>query len=308
MLSYALSTASSYFHLPVDEQEDEDIANYYRKRITYTRSAGPSYGVASASSPASEPWTHSTASSDEIEEILATDNLYTVLGVLKSDKLDKHSLRRAYLKRSRACHPDKYPDNPRATHAFQKIALAYTVLGNPASRRSYERSPSKHDIFAAQTTMAHETFRSIILGVLDDFLDGDLEMIRTLLKTINDVNPSLGVGEEGINAILNSVQRIRERLLTCRTCIYALGAEISRLSEVQYSFRQLSYFDIRGRTRLTMQLARITLTLPIQLERAIAEQNSSKDSATDEAAILPRRLTLLIRGVDVLLQHLENMI
>ncbi|KAF8207583.1 DnaJ domain-containing protein [Mycena galopus ATCC 62051] len=319
MLSFALSTASTYFHLPVDEQEDKDINDYQRKYITWTADSAAS--SASSSSP-TQPLSPlpSPERTKALGEVLAHDDLYAILGVSKSDDLDKLALRRAYLTRSKACHPDKFPDNPDATYAFQKIAVAYSVLSQPASRRSYDaRSPfSKYDAFSAHPTgHAENTFRSIVMSVFDDFLEGDLEMIRSLLKAINDINPSLSMGEEGINSVLNSLQRIRERALTCRICIYALHAELTRLLELQHSFRQLSYFDILGRTRLTIQLTRITLSLPIALEKAIAEQNVNYGHNTDvdvrpadhnADAILPRQVTLLIRGVDIVLEHMEGML
>jgi len=75
---------------------------------------------------------------------------------------------------------------------------------------------------------AEETFRGVVLGVFNDFLDGDLEVIRTLLSSynffprtcvflikpteaINDINPSIKLGEEGINSVLVTLQAIRER-------------------------------------------------------------------------------------------------
>ncbi|KAJ7219909.1 DnaJ domain-containing protein [Mycena pura] len=312
MLSYALSTASTYFHLPVDEQEDKDINDYQRKCITWDGDASAS---SSSSTPIPSNYLSSPHRTTPLEHVLAHDDLYSILGVSKSDNLDKLTLRRAYLARSRACHPDKFPNNPQATYAFQKIAVAYSVLSEPASRRSYDARPAtaKYDVFSSHPTgHAQETFRSIVIGVFDDFLEGDLEVIRTLLKAINDINPSLSMGEDGINTILNSLQRIRERALTCRTCIYALHAELTRLLEVQHSFRRLSYLDVLGRTRLTIQLTRITLSLPIALERAVVEQNlnyrDADDPNTDDQAILPRQVTLLIRGVDVLLQHMERML
>ncbi|KAJ7713891.1 DnaJ domain-containing protein [Mycena maculata] len=319
MLSYALSTASTYFHLPVDEQEDKDIDEYQRKYITWV--AEPSASSSSSpKNPSPPPPSSPGKRTPALDEVLSNDDLYTILGVSKSDSMDKMTLRRAYLTRSRACHPDKFPNNPEATHAFQKIAVAYSVLSQPGSRRSYDSRPpsSKYDVFSAHPMgHAQETFRNIVLGVFDDFLEGDLEVIRTLLKAVNDINPSINMGDEGINSILNSLQRIRERALTCRTCIYALHAELTRLLEVQHSFRQLSYFDILGRTRLTIQLTRITLSLPIALEKAIAQQNASyghntdadADAQTDEHdAILPRRVALLIRGVDGVLQSIEGML
>ncbi|KAJ7158909.1 hypothetical protein C8R46DRAFT_404389 [Mycena filopes] len=330
MLSYAFSTgtslpfplfsthsptASTYFHLPVDEQEDKDINDYERKFITWDGDL-----AAGSSSPSPRTPTPPLSSSNErtsaLNEVLASEDLYTILGVSKSDNLP--AIRRAYLLRSRSCHPDKFPNNPDATYAFQKIAVAYSVLSSQPLRRSYDaRSPnSNYDVFSTHPTgHAQETFRSVVMGVFDDFLEGDLEMIRTLLKAINDINPSLALGEEGINSVLNSLQRIRERALTCRTCIYALHAELTRLLEVQHLFRQLSYFDLLGRTRLTIQLTRITLSLPIALEKAIAEQNVNYNHTTDvdvqdadHDAILPRQVTLLIRGVDVVLEHMEGML
>jgi|SRR6188768_1618410 len=80
----------------------------------------------------------------------------------------------------------KFPDNPDATHAFQKVAVAYDVLSKPNLKRLYDnRSPSSEfDAFATRPSgHAEETFRGVIIGVFNDFLDGDLEVIRTLLST-----------------------------------------------------------------------------------------------------------------------------
>jgi len=100
--------------------------------------------------------------------------------------------------------------------------------------------------------------------------------------------------------------------LACRTCIYALHAEMSRLLELQHAFRQLSYFDIIGRSRLTIQLTRITLSLPIALEKAVQEQNIYEYGPDNEAKskepLLPKHVTLLIKGFDVALEKMENIL
>ncbi|KAF8893297.1 hypothetical protein CPB85DRAFT_1330854 [Mucidula mucida] len=317
MFSYAFSTASTYFHLPVDEEEDKDIESYERRYITWT--AEPS-GLSSSST--SNPSIHSSETPYDprryktLREVLDNDDLYKVLGIAKATHLDKSTLRRAYLSRSRACHPDKFPaDEADATLAFQKVAVAYDILSKPSSRRLYDsRSPSSsYDVFSAHPAgHAEETFRSVIIGVFNDFLDGDLEVIRSLLKAINDLNPALSLGEDGINSVLTTLQRIRQRALTCRTCIYALHSELSRLLEVQHALRQLSYFDLFGRSRLTIQLTRITLRLPIAVEKAIAEQNiaygADADNAEAGAPLLPSKVTLLIRGVDVALEKMEKIL
>ncbi|KAG6900582.1 hypothetical protein C0993_008299 [Termitomyces sp. T159_Od127] len=302
-------TASTYFHLPIDEEEDADIESYERKYLTWV--AEPS-GSSTTALPPSAPPRNSTSDPEKakvVQQILEINDLYDILGVAKVPHLDRMTLRRAYLSRSRACHPDKFPDNPDATYAFQKVAVAYDVLSKPSSRRLYDsRSSSVNfDVFAARPpNHAEETFRGVIVGVFNDFLDGDLEVIRSLLKAINDINPSIKLGDDGINSVLSTLEAIRERALTCRTCIYALHAELTRLLEVQHAFRQLSYFDIMGRSRLTIQLTRITLSLPIALERALLEQNYANPQAPP--VIFPRRVTVLIRGVDEILERMERIL
>lgn len=64
--------------------------------------------------------------------------------------------------------------------------VAYDVLSTPASKRVYDARPataSMHDFFSARPYAdAEETFRGVILGVINDFLEGDLETVRTLLR------------------------------------------------------------------------------------------------------------------------------
>lgn len=319
MFSYALSTASTYFYLPIDEEEDADIEKYQRKYLTWkAEPSGSSNSTQKSNTFSSTSPTFSKDRADILNIVLSSHDLYSILGVSKSASLDKMSLRRAYLSRSKDCHPDKFPNNPDATHAFQKVAVAYDILSKPASKRLYDsRSPkSSFDVFAARPKdYAEETFRGVVLGAFNDFLDGDLEVIRTLLHAVNNMNPSIKLGEDGIDSVLVTLQAIRARALTCRTCIYALHAELIRLLEVQHAFRQLSYFDILGRSRLTIQLTRIALSLPVALERALQEQSayheplaSGEDQSQREKLIFPRHVTLLIRGVDVVLERMERIL
>ncbi|KAH7884596.1 DnaJ-domain-containing protein [Phlebopus sp. FC_14] len=256
----------------------------------------------------------------EIHQVLSSDDLYHILGVPRAPAIDRLTLRRAYLARSKACHPDKFPDNPDATHAFQKVSIAYDVLSKPSSKRAYDSRPThaQHDFFASGTeNHADETFKGVLISIISDFLDGDLEMIHTLLRVISDLNPSLKLGDDGINSVLSVLQRIRERILTCRACIIALHTELARVLELQSAFRQLPYFDITGRSRLTIQLTRITLFLPVTLEKAIQEQQNDSysgeqptnhDRNNDKAALLPKRVVLLIRGIDVVLDRMERVL
>lgn len=80
----------------------------------------------------------------------------------------------------------KFPGNPEATQAFQKVNVAYDILSTPSSKRVYDSRPASaatHDFFSARPyAHAEETFRGVVLGVINDFLEGDLETVRTLLS------------------------------------------------------------------------------------------------------------------------------
>ena len=62
-----------------------------------------------------------------------------------------------------------------------------------------------------------------------------------------------------------------------------------------------------GRSRLTIRLARITVTLPISLENAIrGPDNISQDTGGKD--LFPRHLKLLIHAVDLLLERMERLL
>ena len=80
----------------------------------------------------------------------------------------------------------KFPGNPDATFAFQKVSVAYDILSNPSSKRIYDTRPAqshpKHDFFAQSSLHADETLKGVLLSVFSEFIEGDFEMIRTLLS------------------------------------------------------------------------------------------------------------------------------
>jgi len=63
--------------------------------------------------------------------------------------------------------------------------MAYTVLSRPSLKNNYDfMSPEQRknfDFFRSQPP-PEETFISALLGVLNEFLDGDLEVVRGFLS------------------------------------------------------------------------------------------------------------------------------
>lgn len=146
------------------------------------------------------------------------------------------------------------------------------------------------------------------------------------LEALNEINPSIRLEEDGINSVLVTLEAIRERALStwnlcsqsihqltstsaCRACINALHAELTRLLEVQHAFKVLSYFDILGRTKITIQITRIALGLPIVLEQAFGRQAFTRETAREnEKQLFPRHVTRLIKGVDAALEKMERIL
>ena len=65
----------------------------------------------------------------------AGKNHYEILGVSRS--ATDAQIRKSYFKLAKQWHPDKNKSS-RATEIFKKIAEAYRVLKDPASRKDYD--------------------------------------------------------------------------------------------------------------------------------------------------------------------------
>ena len=119
----AYHAASSYFHLPIDEEEDEDdFIPPSTRHISWdssdttlidpdTPSSIPSFPSTTSKSGTSDPretppQAPSAKNKAVINEILTQDDCYAVLGISRSSRIDKLTLRRAYLARSKSCHPE----------------------------------------------------------------------------------------------------------------------------------------------------------------------------------------------------------
>lgn len=88
----------------------------------------------------------------------------------------------------------------------------------------------------------------------------------------------------------------------------ALHTEVTRLLEVQHAFRQLSYFDLRRRSQLTLELTRIAVTLPLALEEAIQQQRQGNGDPGGVDVVLNRRVRSILRGSAIVLERLEQLL
>ncbi|KAG8879732.1 hypothetical protein FRB97_001478 [Tulasnella sp. 331] len=237
----------------------------------------PLSSLGSPPKASSRPKMHNAADKyTVIEDVLQHEDLYDVLGTTKDANLQ--ALRRAYISRSKRCHPDKFPEYPLATLAFQKVSFAYDTLSTPSSRRSYDRNkahfpypyatPTSSSNNRGQTSTASsraasadDTLNAVLYGVFCDFMEGDVEMIRTFLRAMGEINTKMSMGNETIESLLATGQKY----------IRIVRFELIRMYEIQNNLRALPYLDVRGRLRLTFQLARVTLNLPVVVDLAMRE-------------------------------------
>jgi len=68
---------------------------------------------------------------------MATLNYYAVLGV--SPQASQEEIKKAYRKLALAHHPDRNQGNRQADHKIREVNAAYEILGDPDSRKTYDR-------------------------------------------------------------------------------------------------------------------------------------------------------------------------
>jgi DnaJ family protein C protein 12 len=66
------------------------------------------------------------------------DQLYEILGCTPSSTPEQ--ITTEYRQRVLTCHPDRHPEDPvAAREAFERLQLAYSILGSPQERAIYDR-------------------------------------------------------------------------------------------------------------------------------------------------------------------------
>ncbi|KAF9388779.1 hypothetical protein CPB97_000388 [Podila verticillata] len=196
-----------------------------------------------------------------VDSILETENLYRVLAINRNATSEE--IRRAYIAKSRVCHPDKFPEYPRATEAFQKLSLAYETLSKPSSRFVYDSTGGS----AGRSMLgSDETLQSVLSQVFFEFMDGDFEVIRNMINTMNNTAGGVRLGDDVIGVIEEMFLRLRFVLHGCKKYMTLVHDQVQQLSEIHHSMRSLAYLDVLGRFRLTLKLSKVMLTIPMIIQ------------------------------------------
>lgn len=143
------------------------------------------------------------------------------------------------------------------------------------------------------------TFRSAVEAILHEFMTGDFAIVRTWLESLHAQYPNL-VSEEIIINVEKSFIRIRELVLTTRTYALLIYIELGRIHRVQKRLMGLGYMDVIGRARLTIHLVRVTLAVPMRVDRALKQREEKAwraKAAGLQAAGLPPAETMKRAGI-----------
>jgi molecular chaperone DnaJ len=114
-------------------------------------------------------------------------DFYRVLGVSREASNDV--IKKAYRKLVFEHHPDRNPDNTEAEDKIREINAAYEVIGDPESRRSYDRL-NWGEVFVPDVVDV-----SIILEEMEKklFDEGRKELFAVLIKEVARVKAELAI-------------------------------------------------------------------------------------------------------------------
>jgi len=217
---------------------------------------------------------------DLINDILEEEDLYKILGAQRNTS--PSDLRRCYLERSKIIHPDKPPFHPLSTSAFQRLGFAFEILKTPSTRQTYDATTSRHPQTALPDRTffltPSQTFQSAVATILHDFITGDFAITRRYLNTLQRSYPHL-LTPSFIVSIESSFVKIRELVLTTRIYALIIYIELSRIKRVTTKLNQLNWTDVVGRTKMTVHLVRVTLAVPMRVDKAlkIREERAWRD-------------------------------
>jgi curved DNA-binding protein CbpA len=116
--------------------------------------------------------------------IAGIEDYYNILGVERNSNF--HELKKAYYRKAKECHPDRFNNSPRKTEEFKILATAFDVLSDPAKRRRYDQRFFNDEAAAGAAGTSQET--SIMDAAADDILEelivGNTYPEKTSLATL----------------------------------------------------------------------------------------------------------------------------
>ncbi|KAI8338220.1 hypothetical protein BC941DRAFT_424927 [Chlamydoabsidia padenii] len=226
-----------------------------------------------------------------VEEILSAPDYYSVLSITK--KATTEDIRRAYIKRSRVCHPDKFvPAYPRATESFQLLSLAYETLSDPSSKLIYDLTSNKKQHTFDSTKNPNDTLQRVLHQLFNEMMDGEFQTMHAFIYALNETNPGMHISDDAIIHIELAFRKLREVFVSTQQYYHVVQFELMRLYELQQELRALSYFNLWRRMQLSITMCKVLLQLPIMInsESRQLRQIKQQDQEEEAQGILGNRI------------------
>lgn len=116
---------------------------------------------------------------------MAGQDYYRILGVPRDASNDE--IKKAYRKLVFEHHPDRNPDSKEAEEAIREINAAYEVIGDPDSRKTYDRLRFGDEIIAETPDLG------VVLQHMEDklFDEGRKDLFAVLMKNVGRIKSEL---------------------------------------------------------------------------------------------------------------------
>ncbi|KAG2201362.1 hypothetical protein INT46_005886 [Mucor plumbeus] len=222
---------------------------------------------------------------DLVDDILSASNYYEALGLPDDSSFDE--IRRAYIRKSRMCHPDKFvPPYPKATESFQVLSTAYNTLSQPTKKLTYDTHQrsglDQYTNFCSEDN-AVDIFQQVIRQLYIEIMEGEFQTLRTVISetlnpniykyAMNETNRLIHINDDILSIAEVGFLKIRDILLTSQKYYTIIQFELLRLYDLQDEIRNLSYFDVWRRLTLSVSMAKLVLRIPLLINSAIKQEN-----------------------------------
>ncbi|KAJ3373818.1 hypothetical protein GGF31_008703 [Allomyces arbusculus] len=279
----AMRPRSAYFTSSSSSSSSAPSSPTVSRATTPPGSRPPSPPLSPPRAPRRASSSASTAAADPdqvIDAILRATSYYAALGVPRTATTAE--IRRAYLDKSRYCHPDKHADRPRATEAFQKLISAYSTLKQTSTRAAYDIAGDRAAAAAAAAaggtgtaTGGDASLDQVLVQLWFEFLDGHFDNLLLLADMVARAPYPAPVAtaaaafppfsRDRVEALL---VQVRDVLLTTQHCLDAARPALDEAVQMHANLAALSYLDVLGRSRQSLRLLRTLLTVPITVHTA----------------------------------------
>jgi curved DNA-binding protein CbpA len=151
--------------------------------------------------------TSTVGGSESEERPVADREYYDLLKV--STNADTSTIKKAYYREARKCHPDKNPDDPEAHQKFAQLGHAYQVLSDENARAAYDRDgkPDSANSAEALQEVDPSVFFNVMFGssLVEPYI-GELWLASqtdTMMKDAGSIPDTENMSEEERDEVMH---------------------------------------------------------------------------------------------------------